>query len=268
MGPWIRSLPPRRAWKDAEQFRESPFWFWVIEILGALVFAGVGVWLTPDSASKARSALYPAIGVLLGLGLAYGLIFLISLALAPIRQRNEARQAYAANEAEKERRIGELQERLRPKLELLYGEGHPYRQDNMGETVYRIGVRNSGGVTFNRVVVKLEQIAPFPAGLTLPYVLHKMHDNPQPGTPFLLDFVLTPDQTEYVDVIRAKYMAVALPNPTFEIFTAVPGVIQHVPLGRYEMRVSVYGDQTHSVASDFVLDFDDSGMALFRPKSD
>ena len=69
----------RRAWNDTECFRKSPLAFFGVEIVGALVFAGIGYCLTRDTPSKAEAIFYPGMGVVLGFVFIYGVIFLWNL---------------------------------------------------------------------------------------------------------------------------------------------------------------------------------------------
>ncbi|MDO8612301.1 MAG: hypothetical protein Q7R32_05690 [Dehalococcoidia bacterium] len=80
----------RRAWRDTDDFRGS-FWFWVWEVIGlGLCVAVSALLLLPDKPSGTESLLYPLVGAAVGALAAYALIYLFNLALAPIRQRNEA----------------------------------------------------------------------------------------------------------------------------------------------------------------------------------
>ena len=86
----MRESTWRRARRDTEDFRGS-FRFWVWEVVGVGVSGAVAALaLLPDQPSGTESVLYPMIGVIVGALAAYALIYLFNLALAPIRQRNEA----------------------------------------------------------------------------------------------------------------------------------------------------------------------------------
>lgn len=87
-----------RAWKDTESFRQTTKSFLVVEIMGVAAFGVlgglVGVWLTPTHATTFQQNLYPSVGtiagVVLGLVLVFGLIYVWNLFRAPYRQRNDA----------------------------------------------------------------------------------------------------------------------------------------------------------------------------------
>lgn len=81
----------RRALDDANCIREGHRFFWVAEVLGAGTFALLGWFLTPDNASDFEEAVYPLLGVVSGFVLVYLAILGWQLALAPYRQRDEAR---------------------------------------------------------------------------------------------------------------------------------------------------------------------------------
>lgn len=90
----------QRAWEDTESFRQTTKYFWVVEVMGGAVFGVlggmVGVWLTPANSTAFRQNLYPtvgaAVGLVLGLVLVFGLIYLWNLFRAPYRQRNDAQK--------------------------------------------------------------------------------------------------------------------------------------------------------------------------------
>ncbi len=88
-----------RATKDTERFRQSPYFFWSLEIGGALILAVVGGFvgfrLEPINPSRVDEWLFPTIGgvvgVVVGLVTAALLILFWNLVRAPYRQRDEAR---------------------------------------------------------------------------------------------------------------------------------------------------------------------------------
>lgn len=82
----------QRAKRDTEKLRkDSPIWYWGVEVVGVMAFTGIGLWLTPDQPTKLESILYPSIGAIAGLVIAALLVFIWNLFRAPYRQRNEAR---------------------------------------------------------------------------------------------------------------------------------------------------------------------------------
>lgn len=94
----------RRAWRDSEQFRESPFFFWGGEVIGAALLAGGSALLFLDADStRWEQALYPALGVIGGLAGTYCLVVVYNLFQAPYRQRDEARVDATSARAELKR---------------------------------------------------------------------------------------------------------------------------------------------------------------------
>jgi len=86
----------RRAWKDSESFRkDSPLWYWVTVVLGALASGAVGGWV--------GSTIGGVVGVCLGLGGVFILILCWNVFRAPYMQRDEAlhRVDYLESELEK-----------------------------------------------------------------------------------------------------------------------------------------------------------------------
>lgn len=106
INPTHAESAPRRAWRDSEQFRQSPWFFWGAEVLGAAVLGAggtmLGTFLVPTTPSTPEQVLYPlaggAIGIVLGLTLVFFSIFLWHLWRAPLIQRDEARSALLAEQ--------------------------------------------------------------------------------------------------------------------------------------------------------------------------
>jgi hypothetical protein len=79
-----------RALADSNKIREYIWWFIAVELIAVAMGGAAGIWLTPDDARKWETAFYPAFGAIAG-GLTVLLLLVVfNLALAPIRQRNEA----------------------------------------------------------------------------------------------------------------------------------------------------------------------------------
>lgn len=55
------------------------------------IFGILATLFTPENADRVTSAIYPAIGVIIGAIVGFGFIYLVMLVLAPYKQRNEAR---------------------------------------------------------------------------------------------------------------------------------------------------------------------------------
>ena len=89
----------QRASQDTESFRKSGFSYWALEVVGAAVFgvigAFVGYGLTPSGASSLWQFGLPTIGGAVGIVVGFGIVFIVifgwNLYRAPYRQRNEAR---------------------------------------------------------------------------------------------------------------------------------------------------------------------------------
>jgi hypothetical protein len=140
-----------RAWTDAEHFRGSPIWFWIVEVIGGAMFGVVGWqvanWLTPQSASPSTHNLYSngggAVGIIAGFIIVFSLIFLWNLFRAPYRQRNEAWK--------------QLQDIYKEVIQITYGRGIQLcRQLQDGEELYRVAI----GIKGKRAVDNLE-VRPF-----------------------------------------------------------------------------------------------------------
>jgi len=107
-----RESAGKRAWKDSEAFRkDSPLWFWGVEVLGGLLAGAVGGWrgyqLIPSEANASQEFWYPTIGgmvgVILGLVGVFVLILIWNFFRAPFKQRDEAirRMEYLESELNK-----------------------------------------------------------------------------------------------------------------------------------------------------------------------
>ncbi len=66
--------------------------------------------------------------------------------------------------------------------------------------LFRVGVKNVGGTTIDRVAVDLQRIEPVTA-IRCPVRLHIMHDNSS-GVPHRREFPLDTEHTEYIDVVQ------------------------------------------------------------------
>lgn len=110
----------KRACKETEEFRNSAKSFWTFEIVGAAVFglggAYVGYLLMPAQPSLFQQFVCPGIGgvigLITGLVIVFGLIFLWNLFRAPYRQRNEARNTCLKLETKLEDRLNRTNIRL------------------------------------------------------------------------------------------------------------------------------------------------------------
>lgn len=84
----------RRAWDDTESFRASLRFFVVVEVSGALVFGGAAfVYFTDANSSRTEQVVWPGLGTIVGLAMAYLAILGFNLLRAPYRQRFDAEQS-------------------------------------------------------------------------------------------------------------------------------------------------------------------------------
>jgi len=127
---------------------------------------------------------------------------------------------------------------------------------------YRVGVVNHWRSTIEEVRVTAERLTP-PNLPGLPQVLHLMHDNPPPGTPFRDQFSVPHGRTPscYVDVVSK-----VIGQDIFQLEHITPGVTKQFPAGRYEIVLLVRGRGTKSRQRTFILDLDNSGELRFHPR--
>ncbi len=81
----------KRAWDDTKMSFHSIKFFWVVEVVMMGIFVFLATLLIPENANAVITALYPAVGVVIGAIVGFGVIYLIMLIVAPYKQRNEAR---------------------------------------------------------------------------------------------------------------------------------------------------------------------------------
>jgi len=257
----------RRAWRDLEQFRASFIGFWSIEVLAALAGGIVAVWwLASTTSSPAAQAFYGAIGVGVGLGVAFVGIYVFNLVLAPYRQRNDVREEVGSLQAQ----MDEL--KAQPKLEIVFESGQTFKQiqrvrdqrrGTYTETLYRVGVEHTAIATIDRVEVELESIEPLVL-LGIPLSLHIMNDNPLPGTPYRRAFPLDAGYRQFIDVAFKRDFDGQPPSDEIFIFHAVLGVSQRIPAQRYEIAILTRGHNVASARQNFIIDVDDTGALQFQ----
>jgi hypothetical protein len=80
----------RQAFHDTERFRGHFLFFLGWEVIGAAACAAAAFLLEPTAPTKFQQAAYPVVGVVVGAIIAYTLLYLWHVALAPVQQRNEA----------------------------------------------------------------------------------------------------------------------------------------------------------------------------------
>jgi hypothetical protein len=91
MGIDLKESKWARACKETEKFRkDSPYWYWGVEVVGAVLFAGIGLLLAPDQPTEWQSVLYPGIGLIAGFIIIALVVFGWNLFRTPYRQLNEA----------------------------------------------------------------------------------------------------------------------------------------------------------------------------------
>jgi hypothetical protein len=263
-----RSEPAwKQAWLDLEHFRGSFIGFWVIEVLAALTGGIVAVWwLTSATSSPTAQAAYGGIGVAIGLGVAFVGMYAFYLAVAPYRQRNEARREVA----ELQTQIEKL--KAQPKLDMVFRDEAIFKQiqrvtDEKGtytETLFRVKVKHTGTATIDRVEVRLENIAPLPRTLLgMPLPLHPMNYN-TPENRYRSHFPLDAGQRQFVDVMfKRDYDGEPASNKIF-IYHAVYGVDGRIPAGRYRIALCVHGQDVAQKEKHFIVDVDAGGALQFE----
>jgi hypothetical protein len=255
----------KRAWLDLEHFRDSFRGFWIIEVVAALM-GGIGAvwWLASATSSPIAQAIYGGIGVVVGLLVAFVGIYAFNLALAPFRQRNEARQKLVELQAQIDRL------KAQPNLEIAFRDEPTFKQvqhvrDREGiwctETLYRVRIKHTGTATIDRVGVRLESIAPLPPTLRgIPLPLHFMNDNP----PYHRHFPLDAEQTLFVDVVLKRDYDGQPPSEEMFIFHVVPNVSNLIPAQQYKIAIFVHGHAVASACQKFIIDTDDAGALQFE----
>lgn len=257
----------RRAWRDFEQFRASFVEFLVVEVLTALAGGVVAVWwLVSTTSSPTAAAFCGAVGVVVGLGVAFIGLYAFYFLLAPYRQRNEARREVGEMQAQ----IDEL--KARPKLEIVFESGQTFKQiqsvrSNRGtytETLFRVGIEHTGMATIDRVEVRLESIAPPPPTLLgTPLLLHVMNYN-TPETQYRGDFPLDAGQRQLVDVVFKRHYDGQPTSDHLFIYHAVYGVDGRIPAGRYEITLCAHGQDVAQKEKNFIIDVDARGALQFE----
>ena len=134
----------RKALHTAKFWTAEVFFVSVITAVASLFSDDLSRWATGQDANAAAKVLIPTIGGFLTLLAIVSGAFLISLVLAPIRQRTEARSDAQA-----------LRERLKPSIKLMV-DGHPASfqpeiADGRPAHRVRVGMLNSGSETVRDV---------------------------------------------------------------------------------------------------------------------
>lgn len=167
----------------------------------------------------------------------------------------------------------QLQKLQRKKVKIVAGTGYPYEQvdtifDSHGNAairrLHRVGVKNVGGVTIDRVEVQLEKIEP-PTQVRTPVPLRVMHDRPVTNNAARREFSLDLDQTEYIDVVMKDEWP---GNPAHPF--VVPHTVTFVQTGmdprRYEFTIFAHGDGAEPDRAVFLVDLDDNNRLRVQPK--
>lgn len=158
------------------------------------------------------------------------------------------------------------------RLDLVFGTAEPFEQvqerldSNMSKGIlrtYRVGVKNVGGTTINRVELDLEGISPS-TEVKCPVPFHIMHDNPPAGTHFKTGFSLDAEQVEYVDVVAKQEWSVARGHP-IHICHTVPNASNVIAQGRYQLVLFAHGEGAVPIKKTFVVDVDENERLVFRP---
>jgi hypothetical protein len=168
------------------------------------------------------------------------------------------------------KRTIKLEERQKPKFEILSGDGESFVQLNkFGENDFtrlvRIGVKNISDVTVTGVKVQAEKIlgqdTPF-----LPINFHLTHDNPNVDSEFKQEFDLHPGQRQFVDIAQKTERGPAYKGNIILCY-ATKGVPNQLPANRYGLLVKVVGRDVVPLQKEFVLDVNSEGKLIFLPKS-
>jgi hypothetical protein len=134
----------------------------------------------------------------------------------------------------------ELEEQLRPKIELVFGAGHPFEQDSPNVIVpgrtFRVGVRNLCGKNIDQVSVEIERLEPnSDPPLAPPLPLQRMHDRSTADDVPARTFSLAPHRTEYIDVLFKPFH-----QEGAIVCHVVSGIVNLIRPGRYNLGLNAY----------------------------
>jgi hypothetical protein len=160
------------------------------------------------------------------------------------------------------------------RLEFVSGTGEPFEhlqtvsdsQGNQGsQRLFRVGIRNVGGITINRVQLELESISPS-TSVKCPVPLHFMHDNPPAGMLPRREFPLDAEQTCYVDVVSKQEWSISGGHP-LHIHHTIQGVSFRIDPGNYQLTLFAHGDNVSSIRMTFLACVDPNNRLAFRQSS-
>ena len=166
-----------------------------------------------------------------------------------------------------------MEEKQKPKFELLWGKEHPYLHYgeflNVGqiERLWRIGVYNRSPVnTIYDVEVKLTHMEP-KVNVVIPAPLHRMGDNPlKSDERYETTMYIHPMDTKYMDVIGQLNT-----NELF-IYYADKALPQKLPIRnsseQYHLTIKVVGRDIAPRARNFKTYLDNNGKLIIEPKGD
>lgn len=206
-------------------------------------------------------ALIPAVEVpaLVWLG-----IFIVLVVVAQFMAFHEKREE--SNETEER-----IRECLEPRLDIVFGQGHPFEElqgpvsrTDIPARLFRVGVQNMAKVTLDDVVVQLERADPVIN--PLPIELRQKDDNPSRDEPYKLQFRLNPGQTQYFDVVwKNEGAGPGKLNFPIVLCYAVKNKPNSVPPQRLELIILASARGTLECRKPFVVDVDEEGHLRFQP---
>lgn len=141
-------------------------------------------------------------------------------------------------------RMASLEERLKPQIDLIFGTTHPFLEDFVLNRVtpgrmFRVGVKNIGGESVDRVIVELQEIQPnTDPPLSPPLPLRQMHDHSKHEKSYAEGFPLAPGQTGYVDVLFKPF-----DQDVASICHIVQGIPSRLSRGTYTLTIGAYAQE-------------------------
>lgn len=170
-------------------------------------------------------------------------------------------------------RYTKLEERQKPKVEILWGDEHPYIHYgeflNVGEIerLWRVGVKNLSTVnTIFDIEVRLVDMEP-KVNVVIPAPLHRMGDNPlKADIPYGISTDIHPTDVKHMDVIGQ------LKTNQLFIYYADKALPQMLPVrmgvGQYRLTVRVVGRDIAVRERQFKTYLDKDGKLFMEPEGE